>query len=126
MLCIDTSSVIAYLQGESGPDTEQVDRALQERIAVLAPVVVTELLSDPALSASTRALILAVPVLPLVDGYWERAGLLRAKALRAGSKAKLADALIAQSCLDHTAALVARDRDFAIYQRLASLRLLPR
>jgi hypothetical protein len=46
------------------------------------------------------------------------------KILRAGRKAKLADALIAQSCIDHRVMLVTRDKDFQAFNRLAGLKLL--
>jgi len=123
MLCLDTSSVIAYLEGHSGSDVEAVDRALENQEGVIAPVTLSELLSDPALSRTLRKLILELPVLPVVEGYWERAGLLRARALRMGHKAKLADTLIAQSCLDHRVSLVSRDRDFRVFHRVAGLKL---
>ncbi len=38
---------------------------------------------------------------------------------------RMADALIAQSCLDHDVALVTRDRDFRNFARAAGLRRLP-
>jgi predicted nucleic acid-binding protein len=85
---------------------------------------VTELLSDPWLRPEVRRTLLELPVLPLLNGYWERAGLLRAKLLHQGAKAKLADTLIAQSCLDHRATLITRDRDFRAFARFGGLRLL--
>jgi predicted nucleic acid-binding protein len=90
---------------------------------VLPPAVLTELLSDPGLSAHERALFAALPVLGTPDGYWERAGLLRAKLLGRKRKARLADTLIAQSCLDHDVELLARDPDFAPFAELAGLKL---
>jgi len=124
MLCLDTSSVIAYLQGDRGHDVDLVDQALADAVGVVSPVTVAELLSDPHLRPGVRRIILELPALSLADGYWERAGLLRAKVLRAGSKARLADTLIAQNCLDHQATLVTRDRDFKIFQQGAGLRVL--
>lgn len=124
MLCIDTSSLIAYLEGRSGDDVDLVDEAFVDGIGVLSPVTVTELLSDPQLSASLRQTILEVPVLPILDGFWVRTGLLRARILRGGHKTKLADALIAQNCLDHNATLVTRDADFRVFHRVAGLRIL--
>lgn len=124
MLCIDTSSLIAYLEGAEGEDVVTIDQAFADRVGVITPVTVTEMLSDPSLNKNVRQTILQLPVLPLSEGFWERAGLLRAKVLRGGHKAKLADALIAQNCLDHRATLVTRDRDFRIFKQLAGLRLL--
>lgn len=124
MLCLDTSSVIAYLQGDRGHDVDLVDQALADAVGVVSLVTITELLSDPRLRPEVRRIILELPTLPIADGYWERAGLLRAKILRGGAKARLADALIAQNCLDHGATLVTRDRDFKVFQQAAGLRVL--
>ncbi|MGE3153033.1 MAG: type II toxin-antitoxin system VapC family toxin [Nitrospiraceae bacterium] len=123
MLCLDTSSLIAYLQGNDGADVEFVDQALADQVGVLSPVTVTEILSDPRLTTALRQTILEIPTLPVTAGFWERAGLLRAKVLRTGRRANLADTLIAQSCLDHQATLITRDRDFSVFATLAGLRL---
>ena len=124
MICLDTSSLIAFLEGGTGDDVEAVDKALQDQTGTIAPVTLAELLSDPELPRTLRETILNLPVLPITEGYWERAGLLRAKVLRAGHKAKLADTLIVQSCLDYRVALVTRDRDFRIFHRFSGLKLL--
>lgn len=42
MLCIDTSSLIAYLGGEAGEDVDLVDRAFADRVGVIAPVTLSE------------------------------------------------------------------------------------
>lgn len=124
MICLDTSSMIAYLQGVEGKDVTLIDHALLDQVAAFSPVTVTELLSAPNLTSHLRETLLAIPMLPIQEGFWERAGLLRAKVLEKGSKAKLADTLIAQTCLDHQVPLVTRDQDFQIFKRLAKLRLL--
>lgn len=124
MLCIDTSSLIAYLEGARGQDVEFVDQAFSDEVGAISPVTLTEVLSDPRLGRPTREAILQLPVLPILDGFWERAGALRSGVLRAGHKATLADTLIAQNCLDHHAALVTRDRDFRLFARIGGLRLL--
>lgn len=124
MVCVDTSSMISYLGGENGRDVDWVEQALADQAVVFSPVTVTELLSDPALRPSVRRVIGEVPVLELMSGYWERAGLLRAKLLRRRRKARLADVLIAQSCLDHHVPLVTRDKDFHVYREIAKLTLL--
>jgi len=124
MLCVDTSSLIAYLQGSKGKDVELIDQALADQAVVLACVTITEILSDPDLPMDTRTIILGLPMLPLTDSYWERAGLLRASILRRGAKARLADTLIAQQCIDHHTTLVTRDRDFKIFKQIAGLKAL--
>jgi predicted nucleic acid-binding protein len=101
-----------------------VDIALAQSQACLPPIVLSEILSDPQLPRRLEEVILQIPVLDLEDGYWERAGRLRARVAGSGRKAKLADTLIAQTCLDHEVPLVTRDRDFRHFVT-AGLRLLP-
>jgi predicted nucleic acid-binding protein len=123
VIALDTSSAIAFLSGERGRDVTAVEQALRFRQGVFPPVVVTELLSDPVVRAEIGALIRGVPRLEILDGYWERAGQLRARLLRRGLKAHIADTLIAQSCIDHKVALVTRDRDFRNFANHAGLSL---
>ena len=124
MIAVDTSSWIAFLGGDAGSDTAIVERLLADRQVCMPPVVLTELLSDPKLPARIVRLLTQLPRLDVGDGYWERVGFLRAKVLREKRRARLADALIAQSCLDHDVALVTRDRDFALFARVGRLRLI--
>ena len=124
MTCADTSSVVAYIQGEQGPDVDLVDRALADCSLVLAPVSVTELLSAPLLVPALEKFILGIQQLEIKAGYWERAGKLRAKLMRRRYRPKIADTLIAQSCLDSQVPLITRDRDFSAFQELAGLQLL--
>lgn len=123
MIAIDSSSWIAYFSDAPGADTDAVERALTQRLACLPPVVLTELLSDPELPRAVAELLLQLPLLAPEAGYWERAGRLRARVLAAGHKARLADVLIAQSCLDQAVPLITRDRDFRNLARIARLRL---
>lgn len=125
MIAIDTSSLIAYLSGAAGADVEAVGLALAHRQAVLPPVVLTELLSDRELPRAVKDLLVGLPLLPLSDGYWERAGLLRSRVLARGRKARLADTLIAQSCLDHETELVTRDANFRNFAGAVDLKVLP-
>jgi len=124
MTAIDTSSLIAYLEGSDGDDVEALDRSLESKHAVLPPVVLCELLSDADLSESVVRLLKEIPLLPVLEGYWERAGILRSKILASGRKARLADTLIAQSCIDHDVALITRDKDFLYFARTGQLKLV--
>lgn len=123
MIALDSSALIAFLVGNQGRDVELVDQSLAERQACLPPVVLTELLSDPKLPENVRELLLQIPRLDVLDGYWERAGALRAKVLHLRYRARLADTLIAQSCIDHDVGLVTRDSDFRHFVRAGGLRL---
>lgn len=124
MICADTSSYVAFIEGGSEPDVVLVAEALAHRLLVLSPVSVTELLSDPDLTPSLQESLVEIPRLEIKAGYWERAGKLRAQLIQLHYRPKIADTLIAQSCLDHRVPLVTRDRDFLPFQKLAGLRLL--
>jgi predicted nucleic acid-binding protein len=90
----------------------------------MVPAVLTELLSDPKLSQEVRQKLTQLPLLELEHGYWERAGETRAKVLARQRKARLADALIAQSCVDRGIPLVTRDQDFGVFAQAVGLELL--
>jgi predicted nucleic acid-binding protein len=125
LIAIDSSSWIAFFSG-SAPDEDDVEivsSALADHQACLPPVVLTELLSDPKLPRQVAALLLALPRLEPHPDYWQRAGLLRAKLLARKRRARLADTLIAQSCIDHDVRLATRDADFRHFARLGGLRL---
>ena len=124
MIAIDTSSLSSFLKGEAGQDITLLEKALADRQVCFPPVVLTELLSDPKLPEHVKAVFHQLPLLSVRDGYWERAGALRAKVLAAGQKAKLADTLIAQSCLDHDVPLISRDPDFRNFIAAGGLKLL--
>jgi len=123
VIAADTSTWIAFLQGESGEDVRLLDRALQDRHVVMPPVVLTEILSEPALPAEVASSLLDIPLIELTDGYWRRAGALRAKVLARRRRARLGDCLIAQSCIDRGVALLSRDKDFRAFADAAGLKL---
>ncbi|HEX2569354.1 MAG TPA: PIN domain-containing protein [Polyangia bacterium] len=102
-----------------------IEQILVERRAVLPPVVLAELLSSPRTVPAISAVFRALPLLSILNGYWERTGMLRAKVLARGHKARLADSLIAQSCIDHHVPLITRDGDFRHFAGRGGLRLLP-
>lgn len=125
MIAIDTSSWIAFFSDResAGDDTALVESALADHQACLPPVVVTELFSDPKLPRAVATLLTQLPVLAPEPGFWQRAGLLRARLIARRRRARLADALIAQSCLDHGLRLVTRNDDFRHFARIGGLRL---
>ncbi len=67
-----------------------------------------------------------VPLIELKTGYWQRAGVLRAKVLVKRRKARLGDELIAQSCIDRGILLLTRDRDLRAFAEAAGLALVLR
>jgi predicted nucleic acid-binding protein len=125
VIAIDTSSWIAFFAGAApgDADVETVAAALADHQACLPPVVLTELLCDPKLPERVAALLLQLPRLEPLPDFWQRAGLLRAQLLARKRRARLADTLIAQSCIDHDVRLVTRDADFRHFAVLGGLRL---
>jgi len=124
VIAADTSTWIAFLQGHAGEDAQLLDNALEDRQVLMAPAVLTEMLSDPNLDPAVAETLSEVPLIEVTSGYWERAGELRAKVLGKGRKARLGDALIAQSCIDRGIPLLTRDRDFQAFAESASLNLV--
>jgi predicted nucleic acid-binding protein len=90
----------------------------------MLPVVLTELLSDPNLPPAVAASLMDLPLIEIESGFWQRAGALRAKVLAKRRRARLADSLIAQLCLDGGLSLITRDRDFRSFAEVSSLHLL--
>lgn len=123
MIAADTSTWVAFLEGGAGDDVELLDRALGDRQVVMAPAVLTELMSDPKLPSDVAKTLLEIPLIDVESEYWQRAGALRAKVLSKGRRARLGDALIAQSCIDRGVHLVTRDRDFRAFAEAAGLDL---
>jgi predicted nucleic acid-binding protein len=123
VIAVDTSTLVAFLAGDSGRDVEALDRALAGRSVSLPPVVVAEILSVKDAPAALERIVSALPLLDVTDGYWERAGRLRRRLLVRGLKAPLADALICQSCLDHGLKLLTRDADFRPFAKHCGLKL---
>ena len=124
MIAADTSTWIAFFQGETGADIELLDQALRDRQVVMVPVVLTELLSEPKLSAEVVKTLSQLPLLEIDAGYWQRAGELRAKVLAKRRKTRLGDALIAQNCVDRGIPLLTRDGDFRAFAAAGALDLV--
>lgn len=123
MIAADTSSLIAFFTGDAGEDVEQVDAALAASQLCLPAPVLSELLSNPRLGRDVVDELTDLPLLEPTPGFWYRAGILRSRLLAKRRKARLADALIAQLCLDHEVRLITRDRDFRAFAAGAGLDL---
>ena len=122
MIAADTSSLIAFINGDTGPDIDLVTAALGRDELYMAPPVIAELLSKPARSRAAESLT-ELKLLEITEGFWHRAGDNRALLASKGLKAKLADALIAQCCIDAGAPLIARDGDYRHFARWCGLKL---
>ncbi len=123
MVAVDSSTIVAYIEGKSGRDVGLFEGAITSGTVVLPPVVLSELLSEPSLPAEHREAILKLEVLDLSPGYWLRAAATHAAVLSHRLRARLPDTLIAQSCIDHDVALITRDRDFRHFVKHCGLKL---
>ena len=123
MVAIDSSTWIAFVQGDKGADVERLDASLTAGDVAFPLVALTEVLSEPRLPKEQRAILLALPTIELTDGYWLRAAAMRATLLARGLRARLPDTLIAQSCIDHDVELIARDTDYRHFAKHCGLRL---
>ena len=124
MIAVDTSSMVAFLQGTKGEDVKLVKQFIESESIILPPLVLSELLSDSQLPQEIYDVIVNLPVLKIKEGCWQRVGKLRAKILKKKLKARMADSLIAQSCLDYDSPLITRDRDFRHFSKYTELILL--
>jgi hypothetical protein len=84
MIAADTSTWIAFLEGDGGDDTQLLDRALGDQQVLMAPVVLTDVLSDPELPPAVAQTLLELPLsrsVPAIGNgqarceraYWQRA-----------------------------------------------------
>ncbi|MFA6036795.1 MAG: PIN domain-containing protein [Legionellales bacterium] len=123
MIAADTSVLIDYFKGKKNVQTNKVDEILSFHSLILPPVVLSELLSDPCLTSDAIKYLTELPTLELQNGFWQRTGLTRAKLIKKKLKARLADTLIAQSCIDHQIPLITSDDDFRHFHKYCGLKL---
>src|SRR5215203_7344496 len=123
MIAVDTNALHDYFADQTGPKFHMVEDAFEQNTLVLPPAVLTEALSDPALPPAKAARIRAIPLIETAEGFWDRAGVLRAFVLSRGYSGGLGDVLIAQSCIDQDIPLITYDRDFRRFERVG-LKLL--
>ena len=123
MAAADSSSLIAYFAGETGADIDALRSALLASDLFVPPAALAEFLSDPELPDLHRSHVTALSMLEPMPGYWHRIGATRAVILKRGLKARLADAMIAQSCIDADMVLIQRDGDFRHFAKYCGLKL---
>jgi predicted nucleic acid-binding protein len=124
LIVADSSVLIPWAEGLVTTKTDLLDHHMQQRTLCVAPVSITEVLSAPNLRPEVRLVAETLDLLELQEGYWARAGLLRGKCLAAGRRARLADALIAQACLDADLPLLTNDADFEVFKLIGGLKLV--
>ena len=123
LVSADTSSLVRFLEGKIGPDTDLIDAAFARDTFRLTPAAMAELLSYPKPRPQLQPMLARMPTVTLTDGYWSRVGETRRVILALGLKARLGDALVAQACIDADIALIAHDPDFRHFATHCGLRL---
>jgi predicted nucleic acid-binding protein len=121
MIAADTSVIIDYFQGKDNPKTEALDEVFTYHSLVLPPTVLVEILSDAHLPKKFIEKILELPLLEPTENFWQRAGINRSKLISKKLKARLADTLIAQSCIDYKIPLITTDKDFRHFVKYCGL-----
>src|SRR3981081_278396 len=81
MIAADTSTWIAFLEGNQGEDAQLLDKALADRQVLMIPAVLTELLSDPELPSEVAETLADVPMIEIEAGYWQRVGAFARKSI---------------------------------------------
>jgi len=123
VIAIDTSIAIPWFEGRDFPEAERVRKLAVAQELVMPGVALTELLSGKGAAADLLSQLRGFPELPVVPGYWARAGALRQSMLRLDRRARLGDALIAQACIDADIPLLTRDADFKAFAEIGGLKL---
>jgi predicted nucleic acid-binding protein len=123
VVAADSSSLIAFFQGETGDDVDLIVAALKGGELCISPAIVVEVLSEPNVTLEAAALIRQLPSLEPKEGYWMRAAEARKALLSRKLRARLPDTLIAQSCIDYDIALITRDGDFRHFAKHCGLKL---
>jgi predicted nucleic acid-binding protein len=123
MIAADTSVLINYFQGKNTVQTKKLDEVLTYHLLVLPPVVLVEILSDSFLPKKFIEKMLELPLLEPTENFWQRAGVNRAKLISKKLKARLADTLIAQICIDYQIPLITTDTDFRHFAQYCGLLL---
>jgi len=124
MIAVDTCVIMNFFQGKSSDTNQHFRDALHNNAVVLPPVVLSELLSYVHPSKDIENSLIALPLLDITSGFWQRLGYTRRTLLQKGRKSRIGDAMIAQGCIDHNVPLLTEDSDFSPYAIYASLKLV--
>lgn len=123
MIAADTSALIGFLRGDPDPRVRRLSAAIRDQTLWLPPPVVTEVRAGSIHNSTMDSLLNDAPMLPLTDGFWDRAGIARRTLRARGLKARALDALIAQCCIDADTPLITLDSDFRHFAAHCGLKL---
>jgi predicted nucleic acid-binding protein len=124
MICADTSVFVDFFRGVDNNVSHFMRHILEQKILIMNPFVLSEILSSPKLPLKTEKLLLALPRIDISSSFYERAGYLRRKVYSSGKGATMSDIYIAQACIDSDSQLFANDQDFFEIQKHSPLRIV--
>lgn len=131
MILLDTSALIEFLNRSGSPADMAIEALIGNNADVaIAEIVLTEVLQgirNEREYLEVRASLLSLPVLSLKgqDSYIKAADLYRKCRTKGLTIRSTIDLLIAQTAIEHDAALLHNDRDFAALAAVSSLKLYP-
>ncbi len=127
MIVVDTTVWADWFNGADTAAVDRLSRALDQRDAGLAPVILTEVLQGFRTERDcerARVLLTRLPMLPLdIGGHAAAARLCRRLRRRGVTVRRTIDCIIAQTCIAAGVELLSTDQDFAGIARHTPLRL---
>ena len=117
MICVDTCVWSKFLAGEATTEVLKLKKMLEQGEVVMTPIVLCELLSFSELPAKVKFFLKEFRRIPVQETAWVSAGEMRSELFKKGLKAKLADCLIAQTCMDSKVPFLTVDRDFRHFKK---------
>ena len=119
----DTSIWIDHFLGKPGDDLDLFRTALNEGRIMMAPAVLSELLSSTEMTSDIEKALSEMPFASPASTFWRDTGKLRRHLAKQGTKASLADCLVVQSCLEQDLPLLTRDKGIKKFAATAGLTL---
>lgn len=129
MILLDTSALIEFLNQTGSPCDRTIENIIQSSADVaLTEIVLTEVLQGIRLERDYREIkesLLTFPVLSLKgpQSYIHAADIYRKCRTKGTTVRSTIDLLIAQTAIEHGAALLHNDRDFDAIASVSSLKL---
>jgi|GEM_PF-6978700 len=120
----DTSVWIDHFLGKSGDDLELFRNALNEGRIMMAPAVLSELLSSTEMTTAVETALSELPFATPSPNFWRDAGKLRRRLAKQDTNASLADCLVVQSCLEYNFPLLTRDKGIKQFATSVGLSLV--
>ncbi len=129
MVLVDSSVWIAYFNGESTPQANQLDTLLGRELVAVGDLMLVEVLQGFRKDSDyrkARELMLSLSVVNLLDTDIALKSAQHYRQLRseAVTVRRTADCIIATWCIEHGVPLLQADRDFLPFEQHLGLQLL--